>query len=75
MLRALRRRNEKRFNNRNHVNTDACMGIVFTGIGLVFTIEYLARPSAYSAYAILMWLSIVVVTALVAWRAYMWQED
>ncbi len=46
------------------------VGIVFTGIALISAIESLTKPSAYSAYAVLMWLSIIVVTALVVWYAW-----
>jgi hypothetical protein len=46
------------------------VGIVFTALGLVSVIGYLAIPSAYSAYAILVWLSILVVTALIVWYAW-----
>jgi membrane protein DedA with SNARE-associated domain len=46
------------------------VGIVFTGLGLITVVEYLAEQSAYSAYAILIWLSIVVVTALIVWLAW-----
>jgi hypothetical protein len=46
------------------------VGIVFTALGLISVIAYLAIPSAYSAYAILVWLSITVVTALIVWYAW-----
>jgi len=46
------------------------VGIVFTGIALISAIESLTKQSAYSAYAVLMWLSIIVVTALVVWYAW-----
>jgi len=46
------------------------LGIVFTGIALISAIEPLAKPSAYSAYAVLNWLSIVVITALIVWYAW-----
>jgi hypothetical protein len=46
------------------------VGIVFTALGLISAITYLASASAYSAYAILMWLSITVVTALIVWYAW-----
>jgi hypothetical protein len=46
------------------------VGIFFTALGLISAITYLASASAYSAYAILMWLSITVVTALIVWYAW-----
>jgi len=46
------------------------VGIVFAALGLISVIEYLAIPSAYFAYAVLVWFSILVVTALVVWYAW-----
>jgi hypothetical protein len=46
------------------------VGIVFTALGLISVIEYLAIPSGYSAYAVLVWFSILLVTALVVWYAW-----
>jgi len=46
------------------------VGIVFTGLGLITTIEYLAKQSAYSAYAILIEIVGIVVTALIVWYAW-----
>jgi hypothetical protein len=43
------------------------VGIVWTGLGLTDLPKYLAKPSAY---AILMWLSGVVATALIVWYAW-----
>ncbi|MFB0503783.1 MAG: DUF6326 family protein [Candidatus Bathyarchaeia archaeon] len=43
------------------------VGIVFTGLGLTDLPTYLAKPSAY---AVLMWLSTVVATALIVWYAW-----
>jgi len=43
------------------------VGIVFAGLELTDLPTYLAKPSAY---AILMWLSGVVATALIVWYAW-----
>jgi len=46
--------------------TNIIVGIVFIGLGVTDLPAYLAKPSAY---AILMWLSTVVATALIVWYA------
>jgi len=48
------------------------VGIVFTGLGLTDLPTYLAKPSAY---AVLMWLSTVVATALIVWYAWKSKEQ
>jgi hypothetical protein len=48
---------------------------IFTGIALISAIESLTKQSAYSAYAVLMWLSIIVVTALVVWYAWKSKQE
>ncbi len=51
------------------------LGAVFTVIGLASLGETVAKSSAYSVYASLVWLSIVVVTALVVWYAWKWPKQ
>ncbi|MCP8308385.1 MAG: hypothetical protein H3Z52_06545 [archaeon] len=47
------------------------VGIVWFGLLLTDLPTYLANPSAY---AILMWLSQVVATALIVWYAWKWPK-
>jgi len=47
------------------------VGIVFIGLGVTDLPAYLAKPSAY---AILMWLSTLVATALIVWYAWKWPK-
>ncbi len=49
------------------------LGAVFAVIALASLGEAVAKSSAYSAYAILMWLSVVVVQALIVWYAWKWK--
>jgi hypothetical protein len=48
------------------------MGIVWIGFSLVDLPEYLAKPSAY---ALLLWLSGRVATALIVWYAWKWPKQ
>jgi len=50
------------------------VGIFITGLGLFTTIEYLAEQTAYSAYAILIEVVGVVITALIVWYAWKWPK-
>ena len=46
------------------------VGIVFAGLGLFGAFEYLAEPSAYFAFKILIGIVEFVVAALIVWYAW-----
>jgi Zn-dependent protease with chaperone function len=50
------------------------LGVVFAGFALIFgPIAFLAEPSAYVAYVILIGIAQFVATALIVW--YAWKSE
>jgi len=52
--------------------TNIILGIVYTGFNLIELIEYLAQPYAHK---ILLTVSAVVASALIAWYAWKWPKQ